>query len=153
VEIPQGSPLDPSGPGAISRGPALDAVKLPAIFLMIAAALAILGGLLGLLTPRVSEEPLSRIIEDPSTPEWVKNFGEAGAVGVGYASNILAMVVGAVILFGALKMLRLQNYFWAMAASILAVIPCLSPCCCLGIPFGIWSLVVLSKPEVKSAFA
>jgi hypothetical protein len=153
VEIPQGSPLDPSGPAAISRGPALDAVKLPAIFLMIAAALSVLGGLFGFLTPGMSEEQLSRIIEEPSAPEWLKNFAESGAGGMGYAPNILALVVGAVVLFGALKMLRLQNYGWAMAASILAVIPCLSPCCCLGIPFGIWSLVVLSKPEVKSAFA
>jgi hypothetical protein len=62
------------------------------------------------------------------------------------------MQVGAAILFGALKMMRLQSYGWAMAAAILAVIPCLSPCCCLGIPFGIWALVVLSKPEVKAAF-
>jgi hypothetical protein len=39
-----------------------------------------------------------------------------------------------------------------MAASIIAIIPCFGPCCCLGIPVGIWALVVINKPEVKSAF-
>jgi hypothetical protein len=41
---------------------------------------------------------------------------------------------------------------WAMASSILALAPCVSPCCVVGLPIGIWSLVVLSQPEVKSAF-
>jgi predicted Zn finger-like uncharacterized protein len=36
-------------------------------------------------------------------------------------------------------------------ACILAMIPCVN-CCILGLPFGIWGLVVLNKPEVKDAF-
>jgi len=51
-----------------------------------------------------------------------------------------------------LKMKKLENYGLAMTASILAMIPCLSPCCLIGLPIGIWAVVVLSKPEVKSAF-
>jgi hypothetical protein len=39
-----------------------------------------------------------------------------------------------------------------MTAAILAMIPCLSSCCIVGLPLGIWALVVLSKPEVKSEF-
>jgi hypothetical protein len=38
-----------------------------------------------------------------------------------------------------------------MVASVVAMLPC--QCCCLfGLPFGIWALVVLNKPEVKSHF-
>lgn len=37
-------------------------------------------------------------------------------------------------------------------AAILAMIPCVSPCCLLGLPLGIWALIVLLKPEVKAAF-
>ncbi len=33
-----------------------------------------------------------------------------------------------------------------------AMIPCVSPCCLLGLPLGIWALIVLVKPEVKAAF-
>ncbi len=51
-----------------------------------------------------------------------------------------------------MKMKKLESYGLAMAASIIAMIPCLSPCCLIGLPIGIWALVVLSKPEVKSAF-
>jgi hypothetical protein len=39
-----------------------------------------------------------------------------------------------------------------LAAAIVALIPCFSPCCLIGLPIGIWALVVLSKPEVKSQF-
>jgi hypothetical protein len=39
-----------------------------------------------------------------------------------------------------------------IAASIVAMIPCVSPCCCIGLPVGIWALVVLSKGDVKDHF-
>jgi hypothetical protein len=49
-------------------------------------------------------------------------------------------------------MKNLQSYGLAMTASIVAMIPCISPCCILGLPFGIWALVILNRPEVKAAF-
>ena len=65
---------------------------------------------------------------------------------------IIGLVVGALILFGAIKMKNLESYGLAMTASIIAMIPCVSPCCLLGLPLGIWAVVVLNNPEVKSAF-
>ena len=50
-------------------------------------------------------------------------------------------------------MQKLQNYQFALTASIVAMVPCISPCCVFGLPFGIWALVVLNKPEVKSQFS
>jgi hypothetical protein len=47
--------------------------------------------------------------------------------------------------------LRLQYFGLVMAAVIVAMLPC-QCCCLLGLPFGIWALVVLNKPEVKSQF-
>ena len=32
------------------------------------------------------------------------------------------------------------------------MVPCISPCCLVGLPIGIWALVVLNKPEVKGSF-
>jgi len=49
-------------------------------------------------------------------------------------------------------MMKLNNYGLCIAASIAALVPCLTPCCCLGLPAGVWALVVLCKPEVKAAF-
>jgi hypothetical protein len=39
-----------------------------------------------------------------------------------------------------------------MVGAITAVLPC-GPCWILGLPVGIWALVVLSRAEVKEAFA
>jgi flagellar motor component MotA len=72
--------------------------------------------------------------------------------GIGIVSGIVGMVIGVVILMGALKMKKLESYGFSMAAAILAMLPCISPCCLIGLPIGIWAVVVLNKPEVKSAF-
>ena len=64
------------------------------------------------------------------------------------------------VFLGAQRMQKLRTYPFAMTASILAMIP-LSGCVCgacafvpwlVSIGFGIWALVILCKPEVKSAF-
>jgi hypothetical protein len=82
-----------------------------------------------------------------------KQIGPALLAGpIGIADSLICIVIAAVVLFGAIKMKKLENHGLALAASILAMIPCLSPCCLLGLPIGIWALVVLLKPEVKSAF-
>src|SRR3954451_19020182 len=68
---------------------------------------------------------------------------------------LLALVasvgIGIVMIVGALKMMRLESYGWAMTASILALLPC-SPVGLLGLVMGIWSLVVLNRRDVKEAF-
>jgi hypothetical protein len=66
--------------------------------------------------------------------------------------SIIGMLVSGLILIGGFKMKKLENYTLAMTASIVAMIPCISPCCLAGLPIGIWALVILSKPEVKSSF-
>jgi hypothetical protein len=82
------------------------------------------------------------------TEQFINMF----AGGFGVVQSIAHIAVASVIIYGALKMMKLQNFRLAMATSILALAPCVSPCCLLGMPFGIWALVVLNKPEVKSAF-
>jgi hypothetical protein len=71
---------------------------------------------------------------------------------MGVVSDFISAAVGVLILVGASKMQSLQNYSLAVTASVLAMLPCISPCCLLGLPFGIWALVVLNRPEVKSQF-
>ena len=55
------------------------------------------------------------------------------------------------VIFGALKMMRLEAYRWAIAASILAIL--ISPSNVISLAIGIWSLVVLSRADVRTAFA
>jgi hypothetical protein len=64
----------------------------------------------------------------------------------------VGLVTSILVLVGAQKMKNRRSYGWAMAASIIAVCPCIGPCFLLGLPFGIWSLVVLCDESVKAAF-
>ena len=48
-------------------------------------------------------------------------------------------------------MKSVQSYGLALAACILAIVP-IHCCCILGVPFGIWGLVVLVREDVKAAF-
>ncbi len=61
------------------------------------------------------------------------------------------LIVSSLVIFAALKMKRLQAYGLAIAASILAII--VSPSNLIGLPIGIWALVVLSQRDVRAAFA
>ncbi|MCS7089487.1 MAG: DUF4339 domain-containing protein [Verrucomicrobiota bacterium] len=71
---------------------------------------------------------------------------------LGIMSAVLGLGVAALVAYGAVEMMKLRSFGWAMAASILAIVPCTSPCCLLGVPIGIWALMVLYRPEVQVAF-
>jgi len=62
------------------------------------------------------------------------------------------LVASAYCIFGAWQMKTLKSFNHARIAAVLAVIPCLGPCCILGIPFGAWALTVLARPEVQARF-
>ena len=154
AEIPELAAALPITPAtlpsaALTAGvvPAADQVKGPATGLIVTAILGFAVQALALVMNvfGVSFGAMQR----RGTPEaWVNMFsGTMGVVG-----GILGIVVSVMILYGALKMKKLESHGWAIAASILALAPCISPCCFIGLPFGIWALVVLAKPEVKSAF-
>ena len=66
--------------------------------------------------------------------------------------GLLLFMTSSFVLFGAIKMNNMTNYGVAKAAAIVAIVPLVSPCCLLGIPFGIWALVVLNKPHVRNSF-
>jgi hypothetical protein len=61
-----------------------------------------------------------------------------------------ALVLSSVILIAGLKMKRLQAYGVAIAGSILAIL--VTPGNLVGLPIGIWALVVLSQRQVRQAF-
>jgi phage FluMu protein Com len=73
-----------------------------------------------------------------------------GGIGIVFAA--FSILIGTVIIYGAMQMKGLRSYSLAMTSAILAMVPCFSPCCLLGLPFGIWALVVISSADVKSEF-
>jgi hypothetical protein len=68
------------------------------------------------------------------------------------AWGCLLFAASCLVFFGALQMMQLANYNVARLAAIVACIPCVGPCCLLGVPFGAWALKVLATPQVRSAF-
>jgi hypothetical protein len=138
-------PTLPSFPAPASAAAAL--VAGPAIGLIVTAILGALVQMVSLIRLLLVHNSMPVNSQMPGQA-WVAML--SGPIGV--VISIIAILMGVVILLGALKMKKLESYGLAMTASILAMIPCLSPCCVIGLPIGIWALVVLSKPEVKSAF-
>jgi hypothetical protein len=124
---------------------AADQVNGPAIGLIIVAIIGFLAQVFSLVW-RLFFSAVAAA--QSNQPEWVTMFSGTGAI----IGSILGILSSILVLFGALKMKRLENFGLAMTVSIIAMIPCVSPCCLIGLPIGIWSLVILSKPEVKAAF-
>lgn len=65
---------------------------------------------------------------------------------------VFQLAVMIFVSIGAAKMGFLESYKLGRIAAIISCIPSLSPMYILGIPFGIWALILLSKPEIKAAF-
>ncbi|MBX7057058.1 MAG: hypothetical protein K1X75_03255 [Leptospirales bacterium] len=61
-------------------------------------------------------------------------------------------VFSALALVGAVQMYRGRSYGFAMVSTVLALLPCLWSCSGLGLPFGIWSLLVLLRAETREYF-
>ena len=116
---------------------------------MVVAGLSIAYGLVSLVSTVVGSGVPPEVLNDPNLAQfrpWLERSQSLGAIG-----PLFQIALNGVVFFGALKMKNLENYGLSMSAAIIACIPCCS-CCCLGIPVGIWALIVLNKPEVKSAF-
>jgi hypothetical protein len=71
---------------------------------------------------------------------------------VGLVISLVQLAAAGVIIFGGLRMMNLRSYGLSLAAAILAIIPLLSNCYCVGIPLGVWAVIVLMDPNVKQSF-
>ena len=133
------------------RDVALQLVKGPVIGLKVTAIVGLILVVAGFVFNILTLSGFHFGMQQIPDPQMQKLFNTLGG-GLGIVQNIIGGIVGVVVLLGAARMQKLQNYQFALTASIVAMVPCISPCCLFGLPFGIWALVVLNKPEVKSQF-
>jgi phage FluMu protein Com len=87
-------------------------------------------------------------IELPESVTGIARFVWPGST----FATLFLLSMSALLILSGHRMRNLQSYRFAVGASVLAMIPCISPCCALGLPVGIWSLTVLWNEEVKRAF-
>jgi hypothetical protein len=73
------------------------------------------------------------------------------AFGVVIGLLVVKLALDALTIFAGWQMRKLQSWGIGVAGSIVAMLPC-SLCCLLGLPIGIWALIVLMSDEVKRAF-
>jgi hypothetical protein len=145
---PLTAPVAGAGGG---RDAALQMVKGPVIGLKVTAIVGLVLVVVGFVVNVLTLSGYHFGMQQMYDPQVQKLFNTLGG-GLGIVQNIIGGIVGVIVLLGAAKMQKLQNYQFALTASIVAMVPCISPCCIFGLPFGIWALVVLNKPEVKSQF-
>jgi tRNA A-37 threonylcarbamoyl transferase component Bud32 len=116
-------------------------IVAPAVGLMVGA----LWKLLSALTALFFVSGYNRWLEPMLGDFGIGSFSSMADVGI----VLFKVVPGLLILFGAFQMLRLRSYTWAVAAAILSIVAC----SLIGLPMGIWALIILLQPDVRETFA
>jgi amino acid transporter len=143
---PMGSPF----PGDGGRAGALSEVNGPAIGMIITAVLSALGAISSLGWNAMGMS--NSFNQFQNFPAQNQQFFEM-MQHYSLFSSVVAIALAVLIFIAGLKMKNLQSHTLCIVASILCIIPCTTGCCCVGIPIGIWALIVLNKPEVRDYFS
>lgn len=69
---------------------------------------------------------------------------------IGY--GVYSLVMGGFLVYAGTRMREAKNYGLCMIACVLSLIPGLSPCCILGLVFGIMGVTKLNDSRVKRGF-
>lgn len=146
----------PSAPS----GAAKEAINLPSLFVIILGVLGVLLFLSAMLSELAGGSmKMAEALMKSLPPDQQEQFRtiiaqSRSSGGGGVFGSLLGIGLSGLTVFGGLQMRALKSWGLALASAILVMTPCGSYCCCcIGIPIGIWALVTLTKPEVKSAFS
>ena len=128
----------------------LQQLRIPAIGLIIVGSL---NGLIGILTLISGILRLAGYDNNDQIPTAEsERLGYFIGTGITYGIGFFSLILAPLIIYGGVKMLSGNKIELAKTAAILAILPLSSCCFIFGIPFGIWALVILRKPEVKNFF-
>lgn len=154
---------EPQDDDAIIRR-AKDAVKGPAIGLIVMAVLGVISIPLGVYQIYSLPKELEKAkLEFDKNPEMkadekqkakeIVDMIENGAKVVLPASIGLNVIIALISGISGFKLLNLNSPGFVKFGSIMTLLPCSGICCILNLIFGIWPLVTIGKPEVKAGFA
>ena len=141
-------PLSQPAPGApMSVGTFGDnkgIIIAPAIGLMLASGYNILKAMMGLFLLN----PVNGLVHSILSGTGLENalpISAMGSAGIFF----FALIPAAVTLYGAIEMLQVRHYGWAVAAAVASILSC----GILGTAIGLWALIVLLSEKVRRTFA
>lgn len=153
-----GPPLQPASAAEDSRAAALKRIKGPAVALKITGILNIIFSVLSVgfmaFLPQLVKllDAQLKQLHNPQLEAALESSLHNSNIPLDVAINFFGLVLSVLIFMGAVKMQSLSSYEFSVTVAVLAMLPLLTPCCIIGMPVGIWALVVLMKPQVKSQF-
>jgi hypothetical protein len=134
-------------------------LTLPGVLLTVYSILMLLLSVVSLVGRGAMAGALKGVSLPANLPPQVREIlGNAIAAmqtpGTGfYVQMSLSIVAYTIMAAGGIFMMQRRLRPLALAGAILAVIPCHQSCCCLiGLPIGLWCLILLMKPEVTRTF-
>jgi amino acid transporter len=154
-------PLDPR---AVEQ--ARGKVAVPAVLLIVTGVIALIAVILAFVQlgqlPAQMDNAIAEVDADQNMPAdqkdlmkkiytMVKEHAESPVTPVLYAFNGACAVL---VILGGVRLMKLSGPVLPIISSVLAMIPCtVGLCCLLGLPAGIWALVVINRPEVRATMA
>lgn len=144
---PYTSPYANTGP---SNSPPQSNIKvlLPAIALIVIGGLGLLMSIYSAFSAVFLDPPPI----DPNAPEWMRSFQEGAHGPVAATIQSIFILINIVIMAGGAMMTQQKNWVFALVACILATLNFGNCCCILGLPVGIWGIIILSMADVKQQF-
>jgi len=137
VETITGTPTQFAAPSEGQPVSSTGKITAPAVALMVGALWKLLWALVALVSLVNRGGWLDKFLG------FGNFFGSWGPVVI-----FSIVLIGLLIMFGGFQMLQRRSYAWAIAASIISILSC----SLIGLPIGIWALIVLGRDDVKSAF-
>jgi len=127
---------------------AREAVRGPAIFILVLSVLNIITSVVSCFWLAYESQFMTAL----GLPEQTNQIQTNMKIFFSVPATVIGFFLAVACLIGSLRMMKLQSHNFAIATAIMMLIPCSNCCCFLNIGAGIWALVVLQKPEVKSSF-
>lgn len=121
-------------------------VQPPAIALIVIGGLDLLTGLV------LAVAGVTSLARDTSRSGTEVNVVRAGFLTVQIGIPLVCLAIGAAVLLGGVALLRGRSRRAGTVAAVLALVP-VSCCFPAGVGVGIWALVVLTRDDVRDAFA
>jgi hypothetical protein len=144
---------------------AMARTNLPGVFLIIVGVFNLLGALYFVAnTAFVASQTPEQMAKQ--NEDMMKMLGGAQGqappvypkplmIGVNVGLLLATLLGGILPILGGAKMRSLNSYGLSVSGAVFAMIPCVSVSACpcaFGLAIGLWALIVLVSPEVKSAF-